>query len=823
MPPRKRKGKQASRGVPAETNKTEPSHDNSVPDNTAQPAASEPPKGPPLVLTSDKRRGVYECDYCHADISQVPRIRCAVCPDFDLCLDCFASADHAATIASLKAVQDATNMKAPDHNDTHGYRVADSTRYVLFPPSRAVVPSRPPSCVDGDEGGRPGSEGEAPKDTNEEAKEEEDKVENDVTKDAVMEDASKEKETEASINEEDTQKTAVSDPEQQASSEKESDKDSESVLVVQEDPKCTWTVEEDLRLLDSIKSCGLGNWTDISETITGQGSSNKTPKRCQERYLDDFLGRYGQILPPYVVVECDDEVEQADEQDGKNEEGAEDDPSRAGKRRRLERSFSRSYSTISIMSQTPGHRKKRVVPTSSLPGYDEAWPIPYVPPIPNVEYGQEVGRVARARAEQSFVKEATQAASKEEADKIRAEWEATRLNKVDGPTALPMRTEDIASLKGSELAGYMPRRGEFDMEWENEAETVLADMEFTSSDSPQDRQLKLQIIEMYNAKLDERERRRHFLLSRGLVDYRKNQKADEKLPLDERDLVRRMRLFERLHTPEEHQQFISDILKAKRLRKEIAKLQMYRRMGITSLAEAEKFELDKSRREFHKLAYMQKEAEAAAKMEAANAAAAAGDGTFAGVTESSSYWKQYRTTRVRRSTNRTQDGESPEATESVLAGASVAAAVDASTPLAAAPGAAGAGETNNDSAQAPKASTQGATSSNDGRADNEKTKKSVIVGLPGFELLSTKEVALCEKIGLLPAQYLEVKSALIQESLKQGLLDKASSKRTIVKIDVEKEGEVIDFMVRAGFIASKRLEARGNQRQGSVSSTAAGG
>ena len=702
MPSRKgRRGKQASRGVAAESMKIEAVPATAVPvvETLKSPEA---PKEPPLVLTSDKRRGVYECDYCHADISQVPRIRCAVCPDFDLCLDCFASADHAAAIASLKAVHDATNARAvPDHNDTHGYRVADSTRYVLFPPTRAVVPSRPPSCADGDEcRSEAGSAKETAQPPGPTEQEEE------STKDVVMEDVSKQEEPEenkgdgkdeeaqelaasdqeqsatnsekgsqqnkSDANDEEAQKLAASDPEQSAiNSEKESEVGSENVLVVQEDPKCTWTLEEDLRLLDAIATCGLGNWQDIAENVSGQGSSNKSAKRCMERYLDDFLGRYGQILPPYTVVDCDDD-DTENEDDDKNEEGVEEDTSQAGKRRRLERSFTRSYSTISIMSQTTGRRKKRVVPTSSLPGSQEAWPNPYIPPIPNVEYGQEVGRVARARAEQAFVKEIAQATSKEQAEKIREEWKATRLNKPDGPTALPMRAEDIQSLKGAELAGYMPRRGDFDMEWENEAEAVLADMEFLPSDSPQDRQLKVQIIEMYNAKLDERERRKQYLLSRGLVDYRKKQKEDEQLPLDERDLVRRMRLFERLHTPEEHEQFIADILKAKRLRKEIAKLQMYRRMGITSLAEAEKFELEKSRREFHKLAYMQKEAEAAAKVEAASAAVAADAGAFAGVTESSSYWKQYRTTKSRRS--RTQGGDSPEATESLMTGPSATSA-----------------------------------------------------------------------------------------------------------------------------------------------------
>ena len=61
-----------------------------------------------LVLTATSKRGVYECDYCHSDISQLPRIRCAVCSDFDLCLDCFATTDHTAAMARLKAAAIAT-------------------------------------------------------------------------------------------------------------------------------------------------------------------------------------------------------------------------------------------------------------------------------------------------------------------------------------------------------------------------------------------------------------------------------------------------------------------------------------------------------------------------------------------------------------------------------------------------------------------------------------------------------------------------------------------------------------------------------------------
>ena len=96
--------------------------------------------------------------------------------------------------------------------------------------------------------------------------------------------------------------------------------------------------------------------------------------------------------------------------------------------------------------------------------------------------------------------------------------------------------------------------------------------------------------------------------------------------------------------------------------------------------------------------------------------------------------------------------------------------------------------------------------------------------MPGYALLSPREVELCRSVQLQPSQYLEIKRALIAESLMQGLLDdrqkqqqrnsssnnntgggKSSTKkgqfhRSFVKIDVERHGAVVDFVVRAGWI-----------------------
>lgn len=81
----------------------------------------------------------------------------------------------------------------------------------------------------------------------------------------------------------------------------------------------------------------------------------------------------------------------------------------------------------------------------------------------------------------------------------------------------------ILLLPGSEIPGFMPLRQDFEVEYENDAELMLADMEFLSDDHPSERELKLQVIRIYNQKLDERRKRRNFVIERNLVDVKAQQ------------------------------------------------------------------------------------------------------------------------------------------------------------------------------------------------------------------------------------------------------------------------------------------------------------
>ncbi len=91
----------------------------------------------------------------------------------------------------------------------------------------------------------------------------------------------------------------------------------------------------------------------------------------------------------------------------------------------------------------------------------------------------------------------------------------------------PDGKDKYAGLTVNELPGYLPLREDFDVEFDNDAEEILADLEFTDDDHPAERELKHEIIRIFNLKLDERNLRKRFAIDRGLVDIKKHQLVKE--------------------------------------------------------------------------------------------------------------------------------------------------------------------------------------------------------------------------------------------------------------------------------------------------------
>ena len=62
-------------------------------------------------------------------------------------------------------------------------------------------------------------------------------------------------------------------------------------------------------------------------------------------------------------------------------------------------------------------------------------------------------------------------------------------------------------------------------------------MEFSETDHPTERELKLKVIQIYNQKLEKRMQRKKFVVERGLLDYKLHQHTERKRPKEERELL----------------------------------------------------------------------------------------------------------------------------------------------------------------------------------------------------------------------------------------------------------------------------------------------
>jgi len=146
-----------------------------------------------------------------------------------------------------------------------------------------------------------------------------------------------------------------------------------------------------------------------------------------------------------------------------------------------------------------------------------------------------------------------------------------------------------------EVGGFMPLREEFETEHENDAESIISALGFQDDDTPEETELKLKMLEIYNWKLERRLERRHFILDRGLVNYKHHQGIDKRRTKEERDLCVSHRPFARFQTSPDFELFMDGILNERKIRNKIDQLKSYRRSGITSLVEVEYLEGDKKK------------------------------------------------------------------------------------------------------------------------------------------------------------------------------------------------------------------------------------
>ncbi|KAF2077523.1 hypothetical protein CYY_001141 [Polysphondylium violaceum] len=149
----------------------------------------------------------------------------------------------------------------------------------------------------------------------------------------------------------------------------------------------------------------------------------------------------------------------------------------------------------------------------------------------------------------------------------------------------------------TDAVGFMKNRGHFEVEYDNDAEIVVKDLTFDAEDTLEDREIKLQVLESYSQRLDERIRRRNFIIDKGLLDYKK---VERKRYKDDKEIVNSLKVFLQTIDKDEYETLLDGLITEKNLKNQIAQLQKYREAGIKSMTEGDIYEEEKRKRELER-------------------------------------------------------------------------------------------------------------------------------------------------------------------------------------------------------------------------------
>lgn len=138
------------------------------------------------------------------------------------------------------------------------------------------------------------------------------------------------------------------------------------------------------------------------------------------------------------------------------------------------------------------------------------------------------------------------------------------------------RKDQTAITSASEVLGYWPKREEFDIEYLNDAELEIAELEFLEDDSKEERELKMSVLRVYNAQLEEREKRKKFVIERNLLDIKKQMNFERKLSKDDREILNCLKPFARFMDNSQFFEMFEGIVLEKNLRQRLNQLKQYK-------------------------------------------------------------------------------------------------------------------------------------------------------------------------------------------------------------------------------------------------------
>ena len=138
------------------------------------------------------------------------------------------------------------------------------------------------------------------------------------------------------------------------------------------------------------------------------------------------------------------------------------------------------------------------------------------------------------------------------------------------------RKDQTTITSASEILGYWPKREEFDIEFLNDAELEISELEFLDDDTKEEQEIKMNVLKAYNAQLEEREKRRKFVIERNLLDIKKQMNFERKLSKDDREIYNCLKPFAQYMDNSQFHELFDGIVLEKNIRQRLNQLKQYK-------------------------------------------------------------------------------------------------------------------------------------------------------------------------------------------------------------------------------------------------------
>ncbi|KAL6135122.1 hypothetical protein ACLB2K_067350 [Fragaria x ananassa] len=509
----------------------------------------------------------------------------------------------------------------------------------------------------------------------------------------------------------------------------------EDVLIFQQDNLSfplicpDWNADEEMLLLEGIEMYGFGNWTEVSEHV-----GTRRRQQCIDHYNAIYMNSPCFPLPD------------------------------------MSRVMGKSREDLLALSKGSGEIKKELPMFMEITLKEES---PFSPRVKS----EEPKKTAASKASSHSTADGVSGAGKKASSKLQIKDEP-KVTKVEesqrsiGGKKLRSVVEEGPSV--TELSGYNYKRQEFEIEYDNDAEQILADMEFHDTDTDGDRELKLRVLHVYGKRLDERKRRKDFVLERNLLHP---DPLEKNLSPEVREIHQRFKVFMRFHSNEDHKELLKSIIEEQQIVKRILDLQEAQAAGCRTATEASNYLKQKRKNEIEQsLLKIKENAQAGASGKILTIllqeAQAAGCRT---ATEASNYLEQKRKNEIEQSLLKIKENAQAGASGKILQQISPWGAAKGSAILH--PG--------------PKDLSLITQSISNSLDDWD------ISGLMGADLLSETEKRLCCELRILPSHYLHMLQTISTETL-NGNVKKKSEAHSLFKVDPDKVDRVYDMVIQKG-------------------------